>query len=438
MGDRMPLPVGPEKRGRGRSWRPPAAAIAVAIVTLVAVGFAVPVARGLLDDQPVTRSGGGPWEQLPRPPANDMLPGPELGSAVWTGRELVLLAEFAYSPPIPSGRPPDGLAYNPATGRWRTLPDPPPDQAIGGGRVETVWTGREVILLYATGAPIAYDPDANSWRRPAPPPTGFISHAADPAPVWTGAEVLVWDGSNIDDTSGKWIDGGRGAAYNPATDRWRQLPRSPLSNRTWSIQAWTGQQLLVISGSCGGAGQIRCQDGAAYDPAANTWTPIPAPAGGAIAPETATAWTGSELVIWSTTTTNKQGRSVGNTASAYNPSSKRWRTLPSAPIAPRRLAAAVWAGDRLLVWGGIQNVGADKLAYPDDGAAYHPRSDRWRPLAKAPVPGRASPLTVWTGDRAIVIGGMNLGDQPRMDRGNIVAITEQGAAYRPARMRGGG
>jgi hypothetical protein len=382
----MPLPAGPGERGRGRSWWRSARASALAIVILVAVGLAVPVARGLLDDQADTPSGAGPWEQLPRPPANDVLRGPEQGSAVWTGTELILLAEFAYSPPIPSGRPPDGLAYNPATGRWRALPDPPPDQSIGGGRVGTVWTGKEVILLSATGAPIAYDPDANTWRRSAPPPTGFISHAADPAPVWTGAEVLVWDGSNIDDTSGTWIDGGRGAAYNPATDRWRQLPRSPLSNRTWAIQAWTGRQLLVI---------------------------------------------------WSATT-DKQGRSVGNTASAYNPLSKRWRTLPPAPITSRRLAALVWAGDRLLVWGGIQHVRADMLAYPDDGAAYDPNSNRWRPLATAPVPGRAMPLTVWTGDRALFIGGMNLGDQPRMDRGNIAAITEQGAAYHPADMRSGG
>ena len=48
------------------------------------------------------------------------------------------------------------------------------------------------------------------------------------------------------------------------------------------------------------------------------------------------------------------------------------------------------------------------------------------------------PLTVWTGDRAIFIGGMNLGDQLRTDRGNITAITEQGAAYRPAGVRTGG
>ncbi len=166
MGDRMPLPVGPEERGpeergRGRSWRRSAGTIAVAVVIL-AVGFAVPVARSLVDDKPVTRSGADTWEQLPRPLANDVLPGPERGSAVWTGRELILLAEFAYSAPIPSGRPPDGLAYNPATGRWRALPDPPPDQSPGSGRVGTVWTGEEVVLLSATGAPIAYDPDAGT------------------------------------------------------------------------------------------------------------------------------------------------------------------------------------------------------------------------------------------------------------------------------------
>jgi hypothetical protein len=432
----MPLPVGPEGRRRGRGWRRSAGAIALAIAILVAVGFAVPFVRGLLDDKPAMRSGGDPWEQLPKPPANDVLPGPDQGSAVWTGTELILVAEYAYAPP-PSMRPPDGLGYNLATGRWRALPDPPPDQSAGGGRLGTVWTGEEVILLYDAGAPLAYDPDPGAWRLLAPLPTGSLSHAADPAPVWTGEEVLVWDDSNRDEASGMTIDGGRGAAYNPATDRWRRLPRSPLSNRTWSIQAWTGQLLLVIAGSCGDEGRIRCEDGAAYDPAANTWTPIPALAGGAIAPEAASAWTGSELIIWSATT-SQDGLRIRNAARAYNPRTKRWRTLQPAPITPRRLAEVVWAGDRLLVWGGIRNLSGGRLAYPDDGAAYHPGSNRWRPLAKAPVPGRALPLAVWTGDRAIFIGGMNLGDQPRMDRGNITAITEQGAAYRPAGLPSGG
>jgi hypothetical protein len=109
MGDRMPLPVGPEERGRGRSWRRSAGASALAIVTLVVVGSGVLVARGLLDDESDTPSGGGPWEQLPRPPANEVLRGPELGSAVWTGTELILLASFAYSPRSPRRGRPTGL-----------------------------------------------------------------------------------------------------------------------------------------------------------------------------------------------------------------------------------------------------------------------------------------------------------------------------------------
>jgi hypothetical protein len=439
--NQMPTPPGPQGRvpaqPRQRAGRRSAGAIAVAVVIVVAVGFAVPIARGLLDDQPNMPSGGGPWEQLPRPPVNDVLRGPEQGSAVWTGRELVLLAEFAYSPPVLEGRPPDGLAYNPATGRWRALPAPPPDQSTGGGRVGTVWTGKEVILLSAPGAPIAYDPDADAWRPLAPEPTGSLQHGADPAPVWTGEEVLVWDGSNRDEATGKVIHGGRGAAYNPQTNRWRPLPRSPLTNRTGALQAWTGSQLLVVAGSCGDSGEIRCQDGAAYDPDANTWTPIPALAGGALAPEAASTWTGSELIIWSATT-SQDGLRIRNTARSYDPRSRRWRTLPPAPITPRRLAAAVWAGDRLLVWGGLRHLPGGRFAYPDDGAAYDPRSNRWQTLPKPPVPGRALPLTIWAGDRAIFIGGLNAGDRLRTDRGNITAITEQGAAYHPVSSRSGG
>src|SRR5215216_6316739 len=282
------------------------------------------------------------------------------------------------APPIPSGRPPDGLACNPATGRWRALPEPPPDQSIGGGRVGAVWTGKEVILLYATGAPIAYDPDANTWRRSARPPTGFISHAADPAPIWTGAEVLVWDGSNIDDTSGKRIDGGRGAAYNRRPTAGGSCPGRRSATEP-------GQSRPGPASCCWSSpDRVAMRDRSAAWTAPPT-TPPPTPGHrsqrwpvGAIAPEAAAAWTGSELVIWSATT-SKDGLRIRNAARAYNPRTKRWRTLPPAPIAPRRLAAAVWAGDRLLVWGGIQNIRADKLAYPDDGAAYDPRSNRWQP-----------------------------------------------------------
>jgi N-acetylneuraminic acid mutarotase len=262
------------------------------------------------------------------------------------------------------------------------------------------WTGRELLILGATWElataggglqGVAYDPGANRWRRLAPSPQSpqlADRHLLDRTTVWTGSRLLVFN-------------------------YWSRSARDP------GIVSQTG--MTVEPDGC---------EVWAYDPAADTWTPVPGLAGGAAWPEAAGAWTGSELLVWSTTITSDL-RSVANTASAYNPGSGRWRRLPPAPIAPRQLAGLVWAGDRLLVWGGLRNLRGNRLAYPDDGAAYDPRGNRWQRLARAPVPGRASPLTVWTGDRAIFVGGMNIGDRVRMDRGNIPAITEQGAAYRP-------
>jgi hypothetical protein len=267
------------------------------------------------------------------------------------------------------------------------------------------------------------------WERlPRPPASGVLQGPDPAAAVWTGEELILLGSSAFSPPDA--LRPPEALAYDPAANRWRQLAPSPLSRRTWTIQAWTGRQLLVVGGQCGDNVHNLCPDGAAYDPAADTWTPVPGLAGGAAWPEAAGAWTGSELLVWSTTITSDL-RSVANTASAYNPGSGRWRRLPPAPIAPRQLAGLVWAGDRLLVWGGLRNLRGNRLAYPDDGAAYDPRGNRWQRLARAPVPGRASPLTVWTGDRAIFVGGMNIGDRVRMDRGNIPAITEQGAAYRP-------
>ena len=389
--------------------------VALGAAVLVAAGLAVPVARGLLKDRPAapaTAGGGGPWERLPRPPANDVFPGPDPPSVTWTGRELILLGSSAYLPPH-GDRPARGLAYDPDRSRWRVLPEPPlgNDESAGGA---PVWTGTELLLLPAAGSPFAYDPDADRWRRLNTPPPGLVpENPPEPAPVWTGAEVLAW-----------------GAAYDPATDRWRRLAPSPLSRRTWTIQAWTGRQLLVVGGACGDDPRNLCKDGAAYDPAADTWAPVPGPPGGAAWPDATGVWTGGELIVWSATS-DQTGRKVANTASAYDPASGHWRRLPPAPLVPRRLAGVVWAGDRLLVWGGLRNLAGDRLAYPEDGAAYDPGGNRWQRLARAPVPGRAAPLAAWTGYRAIFIGGANLGNRLGLDRGNIPAITEQGAAWRP-------
>jgi len=74
----------------------------------------------------------------------------------------------------------------------------------------------------------------------------------------------------------------------------------------------------------------------------------------------------------------------------------------------RARAAAVWTGERLLVWGG--GTGRSGAFIPPHGLAYDPRADRWSPLPQAPLRGRADPLAVWTGRALIVWGGAGLAD----------------------------
>lgn len=106
------------------------------------------------------------------------------------------------------------------------------------------------------------------------------------------------------------------------------------------------------------------------------------------------------------------GRRVGSgsdqAAGVYDTATQRWRPVASAPIAPRRRPAAVWTGKDFLIWG------------PSDGAAYDPASDEWRILPRAPLSARRPALSVWTGSEMLVWG-----DASRTSR------ARDGVAYQP-------
>ncbi len=61
-----------------------------------------------------------------------------------------------------------------------------------------------------------------------------------------------------------------GAAYDPAADRWRKLPRPPIRPRFAHGAAWAGGRLVVFGGTWK-PGHIALGDGAVYDPGANRW-----------------------------------------------------------------------------------------------------------------------------------------------------------------------
>jgi hypothetical protein len=261
-------------------------------------------------------------------------------------------------------------------------------------------TGSGTVLDHPVGrgafksvAPVAA-PLAGSWRLL---PTAPIPAAAARASVWTGRELLVlgrargalvfaayspgarawhrlappqgaapgryravWTGKQM------LVWGRIAYAYTPESGRWRRLRRPPVASP--STVAWTGRELVGWSSS----------GGAAYRPATGRWRALP------VAPFLgASAWTGRELIAVS-----------GSLAAAFRPRSG-WRALPQPPEA-RRGASAVWDGYELLVVGGNDA--------PAIGLAYDPSSNSWRRLAPMDS-GRARSAVVWTGKRLLLWGG---------------------------------
>lgn len=168
-------------------------------------------------------------------------------------------------------------------------------------RHTAVWTGKEMIVwggwrtVGADNRGNRYDPVADVWKPMAADgaPAPRIQHAA----FWTGNEMLVWGGHGASGTDSN--DGGR---YDPAADRWRPVSTAGApSPRSGFAAVWTGRELIIWGGLGLAPGQTLhgpLGDGAAYDPATDTWRPLSRR--GAPSPRWphVTAWTGAELIVW--------------------------------------------------------------------------------------------------------------------------------------------
>ncbi|MCU1449587.1 MAG: putative Tat (twin-arginine translocation) pathway signal sequence [Acidimicrobiales bacterium] len=111
---------------------------------------------------------------------------------------------------------------------------------------------------------------------------------------------------------------------------------------------------------------------------------------------------------------------VTPTTAAAPPGQTHWVPLAKAPIAGRISAGSVWTGRELLIFGGVGRTGAPTpLA---DGAAYQPSSHSWRRIAPPPagVLGDVGTGSAWTGKVAVFWAG-NSPDGPAT-----------GAVYDPA------
>src|SRR5204863_2676678 len=120
------------------------------------------------------------------------------------------------------------------------------------------------------------------------------------------------------------------------------------------------------------------------------------------------------------TTPTSMPTTVPSAVSASLLASGHWETLPPAPIVARQSPSVVWTGQEMLVWGGASGIRQDILHA--DGAAYNPRSRTWRRLPTAPLTARQYPAAAWTGTEMVIWGGYS---------NAAGSATNDGAAYNP-------
>jgi len=243
---------------------------------------------------------------------------------------------------------------------------------------------------------------AGTWKLlPAAPATAKPSSVVS---AWTGHEMIIHG------TFGTYPGRGRFTlAYHPATRTWARLAPGPawMSAQTSDIAVWAGSRMLEFG-----------QTNASYNPASNSWTPVPGPGGPS---SSVLGWTGHQLIMW-------LGSCCGggsDAGEAYSPATSTWHALPASPLQMRSAASGTWTGKELVVAGGIDPNPSSPRAFRD-GAAYNPLTRTWRKIAPMPLD-HWDATAVWDGKEILFIGGQT-GVVPS-------GLASRGLAYNPATNR---
>ena len=106
--------------------------------------------------------------------------------------------------------------------------------------------------------------------------------------------MIVWGGWTYADVA---LD--NGARYDPEADEWAPLTTTNAPTARFRHTAvWTGSRMIVWGGLTSGEERRPLGDGAMYDPATDTWTPIATDNAPSARNDHTAVWTGSAMIIW--------------------------------------------------------------------------------------------------------------------------------------------
>ncbi|HEU5180202.1 MAG TPA: MopE-related protein [Candidatus Polarisedimenticolia bacterium] len=307
---------------------------------------------------------------------DDFPHGRHSATAVWTGSVMIVWGGIAGEL---WGYSDSGGRYDPATDTWLSLslhnaPSPRMNHtAVWTGTDMIVWGGRSGSSMSDGGK---YNPVTDTWVSTAS--SGAPAPRSQHSAIWTGTRMIVWggQGSSVFNT---------GAFYDPSADTWAPISTTGAPSARYNHSAvWTGAEMIVWGGGVANGGR--------YSPSTDSWAPISTTGAPASGPA---VWTGSLMLVLSPDATTAGRR--------YDPSMDAWTPMSrtGAPELNRTWSTVVWAGNRLILWGG-QSAGADL----NTGGKYDPVTDSWTltSTVNAPSP-RSFHVAVWTGSRMVVWGG---------------------------------
>lgn len=352
------------------------------------------------------------WTALPDSP----LSGREEAVGFWVGGRLLVIGGSAGPPCAPAAsctwRPGfhrDGAAFDPRTGAWTPLADAPVPLVSARGAV----VGERVYLLVSQDGFLRYDAGADRWDTlpvPGPAAPSWRSLAAD------GDTVVAYPGSHehdggetpadlrFDPVGGAWTElppsplgpgfdrfmvgtdhglvllqaplienpgaGDRPSLWEAAVlepdGQWRELPPSEIATG-WAPWVWSGGRVVAAhTGVTNGGGEPpgdygrEIPYGGMLDVAAGVWEPLPP----------------SETHPWQWQMLSAHGEEmVFRDGLLLDVPERRWIDVPPPPRPDRYGTTAVWAGDRLVLWGGSSFAEEAAGELHDDGWTWSPPED---------------------------------------------------------------
>jgi len=302
----------------------------------------------------------------------------------------------------------DGAAYNPSTGRWRTIADAPFEPAlhqpsavsidgtvvvVGTPCVDARRTGAEFESCLPGGTAVGvYRAATDSWRRIAAPPGSGPGRTATVVGQRGGAAVVRVGPDKL------WL-------LDPGKQTWAALPDPPLTGRL----CVAGENIVAIAAEPGpvGPSAVGMHADRAVSPPGHLFT--------ATLPKEGRDWTEPRAARSGTEDDSESAAPVCAADAVYLlPPSARGATAPSArrlnprtntavpmsapAVDPGTVTASASAGDRLVFWSDALAPGTTTRVL-----SYTPAADEWQVLGERPA--RPPDDALWLGgDRFLLVG----------------------------------